>query len=221
MGCPDTDIEKRGGGAALIKNPALAKEIIRATKKGAGKLPVSVKTRIGYSKNEVAQWIPSLLQEKIAALTVHFRTRKEMYRVPADWKLADDVLRFRDKYSPETIILGNGDVKSVEEARKRVKESGLDGIMVGRAVIGNPWFFSGRTPALSERLNAIVEHAELFEEFYKQDMGKNGCCKQFESIKKHFHAYTKGFRGAKELREILMKTKSVAEVKKSIEDFLK
>ncbi len=219
MGCPDTDIEKRGGGAALIKNPALAKEIIRATKKGAGKLPVSVKTRIGYSKNEVAQWIPSLLQEKIAALTVHFRTRKEMYRVPADWKLADDVLRFRDKYSPETIILGNGDVKSVEEARKRVKESGLDGIMVGRAVIGNPWFFSGRTPALSERLNAIVEHAELFEEFYKQDMGKNGCCKQFESIKKHFHAYAKGFRGAKPLRDRLMKVKNARETRDLISTF--
>lgn len=218
MGCPDTDIEKRGGGAALIKNPKLAKEIIRATKKGAGKIPVSVKTRIGYSKNEIAQWIPAILQENIAALAVHFRTRKEMYRVPADWRLAEDIVRLRDKYSPGTIVLGNGDVKSAEEARQRAKKAGLDGIMVGRSVIGNPWFFSDRKPILSERLNAIIEHAGLFEEFYKEDMGENGCCKQFESIKKHFHSYAKGFRGAKPLRDRLMKVKNAREAREVIEN---
>jgi len=220
MGCPDGNIEKRGGGAALMKNPALAKEIIRAAKKGAGKIPVSVKTRIGYSKNQIAKWIPAILKENIAALTVHFRTREEKYFGPAHWELAKDIVKLRDKISPKTLILGNGDVKSLVEARQIVKktlgrspatgEAGLDGIIIGRGVLGNPWFFSDKTPTVVGRLNAIIEHAELF-----------GDKKPFEGIKKHFHAYTKGFRGAKELREQLMKVKNLAETKKVIEDFLR
>ena len=209
MGCPDGNIEKKGGGAALIKNPALAKEIIRATKKGAGKIPVSVKTRIGYSKNQVAKWIPTILEENIAALTVHFRTRDEKYFGPAHWDLAKEVVKLRDKYAPETLILGNGDVKSLAEAHKLSKENGLDGVVIGRAVLGNPWFFSDKIPAVTERLNAIIEHAKFFD---------NG--KPFEGIKKHFHSYAKGFRGAKELREKLMKVKNADETQKTIEDFL-
>lgn len=221
MGCPDRDIEKRGGGAALIKNPDLAKEIIRATKRGAGKIPVSVKTRIGYDKNQIAEWIPVLLKEDIAALIVHFRTRNELSAPPAHWELAKEIVKLRDKISPKTLILGNGDVKSFAEAQKLTKETGLDGIMIGRSLLGNPWFFSDKLPSLSERLNAIIEHAEIFDKLHKEDMGKKGYCKQFASMKKHFHSYTKGFNGAKELREKLMKTKNAAETKKVIENFLK
>jgi nifR3 family TIM-barrel protein len=230
MGCPDRDIEKRGGGAALINNPELAKEIIRAVKRGAlrhgsgqaGKIPVSIKTRIGYSKNQIAEWVPVLLEEKPAAITVHFRTRQELSAPPAHWELAKEILKLRDKISPETLILGNGDVKSLEEAKKLVKETGLDGIMFGRGLLGNPWFFlarrslgeggAGWQPSISERLNAIVEHAGIFSRLN----GSN----QFDSMKKHFHAYTKGFRGAKDLREQLMKVKNAAETKKVIENFL-
>jgi len=220
MGCPDRDIEKKGGGAALIRNPDLAKEIIRAAKKGAGKIPVSVKTRIGYNKNQIAEWIPILLQEDIAALIVHFRTRKEMYAVPAHWELAKEIIKLRDKHAPKTLIIGNGDVKSLEQANDLIKETGLDGIMIGRAVLGNPWFFSKKSPTLSKRLNAIIEHAEIFDGFHKKDVDKNGCYKQFDSLKKHFHAYAKGFRGSKDLRDELMKTKNTLEVKKIIENFL-
>jgi nifR3 family TIM-barrel protein len=209
MGCPDSDIEKRGGGAALIKNPALAKEIIRVTKKGAGKIPVSVKTRIGYDKNEIAKWIPVLLKEDIATLTVHFRTRKEMSRVPAHWELAEKIVKLRDKYAPRTLILGNGDVEFLAQARKLVKETGLDGIMIGRGVLKNPWFFSERSPTVKERLNAVLEHTKIFD-------GEN-----FDAIKKYFNAYIKNFVGAKELREQLMKVKNAAETRKAIESFLK
>ena len=221
MGCPDRDIEKQGCGATLIKNPSLAKEIIKATKKGAGKMPVSVKTRIGYSKNQIAEWIPALLEEDIAVLTVHFRTRSEMYKVDAHWELAKEIVKLRDRIAPKTLLLGNGDVKSLQEAKRLVKETGLDGIMIGRAVIGNPWFFSERVPALSERLNAVIEHAELFEESHKEDVKADGSYKQFDSIKKHFHAYTKGFKGAKELRERLMRVKNTAEAREAIKQFLK
>ena len=209
MGCPDRDIEKQGGGAALIKNSALAKEIIRATKKGAGKIPVSVKTRIGYSKNEIDKWILAILEENISALTVHLRTKKEMSAPPAHWELAKEIIKLRDKYAPETLILGNGDIKSLAQAKQIVKETGIDGIMIGRGIIGNPWFFSDKMPSIKERLNAVVEHAEIFS-------GNN-----FDSMKKHFHAYTKGFVGAKELREQLMKVKSAVEAKKIIDNFLK
>jgi nifR3 family TIM-barrel protein len=209
MGCPDSDIEKRDGGAALIRNPALAKKIIRATKKGAGKIPVSVKTRIGYDKNEIAKWVPELLKENIAALTVHFRTRNEMYRAKAHWELAKEIVKLRDKYAPETLILGNGDVESLPEARKLVKETGLDGIMIGRGILKNPWLFSERAPSVQERLDAVLEHAEIFES------------KNFDAIKKYFHAYVKNFKGAKELRDKLMKTKNKIEVKKITRDFLK
>lgn len=221
MGCPDRDIEKRGGGAALIKTSALAKEIIRAAKKGAGKIPVSVKTRIGYDKNQIAEWIPALLEENIAALTVHLRTRKELYGVPAHWELAKEIVKLRDKYSPKTLILGNGDVKSLQEAKQLVKKTGLDGVMIGRGVLGDPWFFTDKSPSIPERLNAIIEHAEIFDGFHKDVVKKNGHYKQFESLKKHFHAYTKGFKGAKALRDHLMKVKNTAEVKSAIENFLK
>jgi len=220
MGCPDKDIEKQGAGAALIKNPDLAVEIIKATKRGASKLPVSVKTRIGYSKNEIDKWIPAVLKAEPAALTVHFRTRDELYFVSAHWELAEKIVKLRNKYSPKTLIIGNGDVKSAEEARKLIKETGLDGVMIGRSVLGNPWFFSKHTPTLSERLNAVIEHAEIFDELHEKYMKKNGCCKQFASIRKHFHSYTKGFNGAKDLREKLMKVRNAKETRKVVENFL-
>jgi nifR3 family TIM-barrel protein len=211
MGCPDTNIEKKGGGAALIKNPALAKEIILATKKGAGKLPVSVKTRIGYNKNEIYKWIPAILEENISALTVHFRTKKEAYTGQANWKLAEEIVKLRDEIAPETLIIGNGDIKTLEEAKNLVKETGLDGFMIGRAIVGNPWFFSDKESSLSDRLDVIIKHAEIFEKVN---------FRHFDSMKKHFHAYAKNFEGARELRENLMKVKNAKETKKVIQNFM-
>jgi nifR3 family TIM-barrel protein len=224
MGCPDRDIEKRGGGAALIKNPALAKEIIRAAKKGRPKgypeIPISVKTRIGYDKNQIAEWIPILLEEDIAALIIHFRTRNELSAPPAHWELAEEIINLRNRYAPGTLIIGNGDVKSLKEAHQLIKKTGLDGIMVGRGILGNPWFFSGRVPLLKERLDAVIKHAEIFEDFYGESIKIRGYCKEFESMKKHFHAYTKGFKYAKDLRERLMKVKNAAETRAVVEKFL-
>ncbi|MDD2274481.1 MAG: tRNA-dihydrouridine synthase [Candidatus Pacebacteria bacterium] len=208
MGCPDRAIEKKGSGAALIKDVELAKEIIRATKKGT-KIPVSVKTRLGYNENQINEWIVPLLKEKVAVLTIHFRTRKELYRYPAQWELAKEIVKLRDLYAPETLIIGNGDVKSLKEAQKLAKENNLDGIMIGRATMGNPWFFSNKSPDTKERLNAIIEHIEIVND-----------PKRFSQMKKHFHAYTKGFNGAKELRDSIMEAKNYSEVKKLIEKFL-
>jgi len=220
MGCPDKDVEKQGAGAALMKDIKLAREIIHALRMGVGDLPVSVKTRIGYTKNEIAEWVPALLGEDIAALTVHLRTRAEMSDTAAHWELAPGIVALRDRYAPQTLILGNGDVDSLADARSRVEASGMDGAMIGRGIFGNPWFFSGRTPLLREKLERMVRHAELFEKTYKSDAGPRERIKNFDVMKKHFKAYVTGFDGAKELRMELMGTKNAAEVKKIVEKFL-
>lgn len=209
MGCPDRAIEEKGSGAALIKNVDLAKQIIRETKIGAKKIPVSVKTRLGYNENEIDEWIVPLLKENIAALTIHFRTRKELYRSPAQWNLAKKIVKLRDLYSPETLIIGNGDVKTLAQAHELAEENKIDGIMIGRATLGNPWFFSNKLPTSKERLSAIIEHVELFNN-----------PRQFNVMKKHFHAYAKGFVGARELRDKLMETKNYLEVKELVEEFI-
>jgi nifR3 family TIM-barrel protein len=221
MGCPNKDIEKYGAGAALIKNPDLAKQIIRATKRGAGKFPVSVKTRIGYSKNQIEEWLPVLLGEKLAVLTVHLRTRKEMYKVPAHWELAKEIVKLRDRLAPDTLIFGNGDVKSLAEAHRLAKETGLDGIMVGRSVLGNPWFFSGRTPDTRERLDAISEHIKNFERLNKTSPNEKTRTKNFIFIKKFLKSYATKFKGAKYLRDCLMKVENGNEAREIIEKFLK
>lgn len=222
MGCPDAGVEKSGAGASLIKNPEHAKEIIRAAKRGAGDVPVSVKTRIGYAKNEIATWIPALLEEELAALTVHLRTRNEMSRVPAHWELAHEIVELRNRHSPETLVLGNGDIMTLDEAHTRVKESGMDGAMIGTGMFGNPWFFSGRTPDAREKLTRMVQHAELFEKLYKSNIQKReGGLKGFDVMKKHFKAYCTGFDAAKELRIELMAAENATEVRKITEAFLK
>lgn len=215
MGCPDNDIEKQGAGAALMKNPELARQIIQATKRGASGLPVSLKTRIGYAKNEMDAWIPTLLRENIAALTVHLRTRNEMSDVVAHWELAPDVVALRNKYAPDTVVLCNGDVGSLADARAKVAASGIDGVMIGRGIFGNPWFFSEKKPNMREKMNGMVAHAELFEKLYHSNDSKKRL-KNFDVMKKHFKAYVSGFLGAKELRIRLMEAENAAEVREIV-----
>lgn len=204
MGCPDRSVEKGGAGAALIKTPELAREIIRAAKRGAGEVPVSVKTRIGYDRDEIDTWIPNLLAEKPAALTVHLRTRKEMSLVPARWEHMPRIKELRDELSPETRLLGNGDVQTITEARERIAESGCDGVMIGRGIFGNPWLFSEHVPTPQERIEALAEHIALFDELL-------GETTNFATMKKHFKAYIHGWDHAKDLRVSLMETESATQ----------
>lgn len=232
MGCPDRGVEKSGAGAALIKTPERAKEVIRSLKRGAGGLSVSVKTRIGYNNiAELAEWITTLLGEDLAALTVHLRTRAEMSDFPAHWDLAPKIVALRDRIAPKTVLLGNGGVKSLENARQKISESGMDGVMIGAGIFGNPWFFSGRTPDIHERLERLVAHTELFEKLYRSDnpkpIGQGGRLKNFDVMKKHYKSYTtNGFEkyghlsGAKELRIRLMDTRNAAEVREIVKEFL-
>ena len=212
MGCPHRAIEKQGAGAALIKNPDLAVELIRAVRAVIhGHMPLSIKTRIGYNKNELETWIPLLLKEKPDALTLHARTRKDMSKVPARWEHVKRTVELRNIHSPETIIIGNGDVKSVTEAHERARESGADGVMVGRGIFGNPWFFSESVPTLKEKMSVLIEHCKLFDIYCAH--------KNFAVMKKHFKAYTADFKGAKELRMKLMECNSTQDVENIINSY--
>lgn len=207
MGCPDRAIEKQGCGSAMIKNPDAAREIIRATKRGAGGIPVSVKTRVGYySDDEMEEWLTTLLNEDIAALTLHARTRQDKSKVPARWELVARAVELRDALDKETLIIGNGDVVDSADARTKVAETGCDGVMIGRAVIGNPWAFIEREiePTREERIAALIRHLEIFIEVFKGEG-------HFPPMKKHMSKYIVGFDGAKELRMQLMNTTSVEE----------
>jgi len=212
MGCPDKKVEKQGAGAALMKNPKLAREIIEATKRGAGGLPVSVKTRIGYNKDITEEWIGALLETGLDAITIHARTRKEMSKVPANWDTVRRAVRLAK--GTGTLIIGNGDVLDLEDAKKKAKETGVDGVMLGRAIFGNPWLFNKRKKSITvkEKLEALIEHTKLFE----SKLGKH---KNFAIMKKHYKAYVSGFDGAKELRVRLMEADNAKEVEGVVKSF--
>ena len=197
MGCPDKTIEKQGAGASMMKHPEDAPAIIQAAKESG--LPVSVKTRIGYNRDEMDTWLPILLKEDLAALTVHLRTRKEMSLVPAHWELAHRVVELRDTYAPQTLVLGNGDIRDKEDGLTKIKESGLDGVMLGRAIFGNPWLFTDRVYAditPKERIEALLILSQYFDELRPR--------KSFHIMKKHFKAFIKDWDGASALRTELM-----------------
>ncbi len=229
MGCPDKSIEKQGAGAAHIKDWRRAQEVIRAAQEGADGLPVSVKTRVGYNKIEFMEWLPKILECNIPALTVHLRTRKEMSLVDAHWDLMPEIVKLVRDMTGEvqdggTIILGNGDVKSVMEGKALAQKTGCDGVMIGRGIFGTPWFFDAdfadhmqtsqtNPETIAKKLRIMVEHTKLYEE-------KLGDIKSFAIMKKHFKAYVNGFDGAKELRVELMECANSDEIEKKIEAFL-
>ncbi len=202
MGCPDRAIERQGAGAALVQNPVLAAKLIRVAQE-ASDLPVSVKTRIGYAVESLDEWLIALLETSPAAITLHLRTRKEMSLVPADWELMKKAVEIRNRVNPAVLLIGNGDVQDIEDARAKIAESGCDGAMLGRAMFGNPWVFAGRKSGNTSRallLAALVELAQNFEKLMPH--------KNFSILKKHIKAFVTGFDGAAELRAKLMATDS-------------
>lgn len=214
MGCPVKTVCKTGAGAALINNPELAIELIEETRRGAGSLPVSVKTRIGYDTIGTEEWIGHLLKASPAAIIVHLRTRKEMSDVKAHWEEIEKAVALAD--GTGTLILGNGDVANLAEAEKLARETGVDGIMLGRAIFGNPWLFNREIELDSitpeDKLEAMLEHADLYEDIFRGQ-------RQFAVMRKHLFAYASGFHGSKELRKMLENVSNSSEVREAIEQF--
>lgn len=243
MGCPDKSIERQGAGAGMIKNPEIARQVIIAAKESG--LPVSVKTRIGYNKNEIETWIRGLLEQDIAVLTVHLRSRKEMSKVPAHWDLMKRVVEIRDELKKDTLILGNGDALDLEDAKAKASESGCDGVMLGRAIFGNPWLFKGApqkapvkmhknfllkifslrrrrsSEVISPRLSVtLTDRLRVMVEHTKLFEKELGVHKNFAIMKKHYKAYVNGFDGAKELRVKLMEAESAEEIENITNEFI-
>lgn len=217
MGCPASGVLQRGACSGLINNRPLAQEIIDATQKGADNLiPVSVKTRLGFRAIDF-DWIKFLLEQKLDALTVHARTVSEMSKVPAHWDKLKTVTELRNTIHSDTLIIGNGDIKSLHDATQKVEAAGADGAMIGRGIFENPYLFSGnlsledKTPA--EKMHLLLEHMQLWTDTW-------GTTKHFPTLRKFFKVYASGFPGAQELRIKLMETQNPAETEKIVTSFL-
>ena len=226
-GCPSRTINKQLCGAELIKkeNREVARAVIAAAKRGAPKLDVAVKTRLGWNEIDMS-WIEFLLEQDIAALTVHLRTRKEMSKVPAHWELMTEIREMRDRIAPKTLILGNGDIKTSKQAYELIKEHGIDGIMVGRGIFTNPMFFDDdRDMTKQERLEMFLEHIQLYEKYFgptrynTRNFGKR--LKSFYLMKKFLKVYVNGFDGAKELRQELMQINDPQELISHVKKLIK
>lgn len=213
MGCPDKAVVKSGGGSALIDDPSLSVEIIKAVRENTN-LPVSVKTRLGgVSIDEWRSWLAVLLQQDLSALTVHLRTRKEMSKVPAHYELISEIVALRDEISSATKLIINGDVMDREQGLALSKKhSGVDGWMIGRGIFANPFCFEKQPCAHSrqELIGLLSRHLDLFDQ--------SGHQRKFEPLKRFFKIYVNGFNGAKELREKLMATKNTGEARAVLEE---
>jgi nifR3 family TIM-barrel protein len=213
MGCPVRKIIKRGACSGLIKNPALAQEIVQATKEGlAGKIPLSIKTRIGFNTIDTENWCGFLLRECTPdALIVHGRTSKELSKAPNNWAEIAKVVQMRNDIDSQTVIVGNGDVLNYQQGIEIAQTYEVDGIMIGRGVFHNPWIFdpsinpTSKTP--QERIDIMKYHIELFKKEWEGE-------KNYQILKRFYKIYIQGFEGAVEMRQQLMETNSFEEVEK-------
>lgn len=210
MGCPDKNVNRAGGGAAMIRTPELAVECFRKAKESTS-LPVSIKTRLGWSNvDEYKGWLSTLLAEHPAALTVHLRTKKEMSKVPAHYELIPEIIKLRNEISPETKLIINGDIKTKAEALAlHEKYPEVDGFMIGRGVFSNPYCFTDHVATREELMNLLYKHLDLFEKHPYNS---------FEPLKHFFKIYVNNFPGAAEIRAKLMETHSVEEAREVLKE---
>lgn len=215
MGCPDRKVVRQGAGIGLCKTPALAREIIQAAKEGAGDLPVSVKTRLGADRIDIHGWIASLIEADIPALIVHLRTMREISKIPAHWECAREIGTLA--HARGTLFIANGDVMGMQEVHARAAETGADGVMVGRGIFHNPWFFDAtKDPATAtpqERVALLLQHTRAFTAFW-------GRARNFAVLKRFYKIYASGWDGAKELRAALMEVHSAEETETIVRNYL-
>jgi len=215
MGCPQKSEVNSGTCSALIKNRPLAKEIIEATKTGLdGRLPLSVKTRIGFSEIDMS-WIEFLLKQDINMLTIHARTRKEKSRVPAHWEYFNQAIELRDKISPNTLIVGNGDILNRQQGEELAQKYRLDGVMIGRGVFNDPFVFAQESPwkdySPQAKIDLYKKHVDLFQETWQNNE------RPVHTLNKFCKMYIFGFDGAKDIREKLMSSRTIDELRQNLE----
>ncbi len=214
MGCPVPNVATRGKGSGLILRPDVAAELIQAAK--AGGLPVSVKTRIGFHKiDEWKAWLTHVLQQDIANLSIHLRTRDEMSDVPAHWELIPAIKDLRDSIAPDTLLTINGDIPDRQKGLELAEQYGIDGVMIGRGIFKNPFAFEKEPKEHSSQ-----EYLDLLRlQLDLQDQYSEIVPRPITKLHRFFKIYVKGFRGAGELRNQLMSTKSTDEVRALLDRF--
>jgi tRNA-dihydrouridine synthase len=202
----------KSGGAALIRQPDLAASAITAAKRAG--LPVSVKTRLGYSYvDEWKDWLRHLLEQDIATLTIHLRTKKEMSKVPAHWELIPEIKALRDEVAPHTLLVINGDIRNKEEGEQLANKYGIDGVMIGRGIFTDPFCFTNHAPkTMPELVSLLHSHLDLYDRYTGLTL------RPFETLKRFFKIYIRDFEGASDIREKLMHAKSTDEARAILRD---
>jgi tRNA-dihydrouridine synthase len=215
MGCPVPNVVQNGKGSGLICRPEVAAELIQAAK--AGGLPVSVKTRLGFSDvDEWKVWLKHILEQDIANLSIHLRTRDEMSKVDAHWELIPEIKKLRDEVAPDTLLTINGDIPDRQTGLKLAQQYGVDGVMIGRGIFHNPFAFEKEPKAHSsqELLDLLRLHMDLHDKYSHLEL------RRFTALHRFFKIYVKGFPGAGGLRNQLMNTKSTDEVRALLDNFV-
>ncbi|KHE67705.1 tRNA-dihydrouridine synthase, partial [Halobacillus sp. BBL2006] len=215
MGCPVHNVAAKGKGCGLIRRPDAAAEIIQAAK--AGGLPVSVKTRLGYTKvEEWRTWLKHLLEQDIVNLSIHLRTKKEMSDFDAHWELIPEIKKLRDEVAPDTLLTINGDIPDRQKGLELAEKYGVDGIMIGRGIFHNPFAFeTEKKEHSSEELLDLLRMQLDLHDKYSEELEP----RLFKPLRRFFKIYVRGFRGASELRNQLMSTHSTDEVRALLDEF--
>ncbi|MEH6947858.1 tRNA-dihydrouridine synthase [Bacillus sp. JJ634] len=214
MGCPVPNVTQNGKGSGLIRRPEVAADLIQAAK--AGGLPVSVKTRLGYTEvDEWRDWLTHILKQDIVNLSIHLRTRKEMSKVDAHWELIPEIKKLRDEVAPDTLLTINGDIPDRQTGLKLAQQYGIDGVMIGRGIFNNPFAFEKepKDHSSEELLDLLRLHLDLHDKYSELEL------RSFKALHRFFKIYVKGFRGASELRNQLMNTASTDEVRALLDNF--
>ncbi|MDW8544630.1 MULTISPECIES: tRNA dihydrouridine synthase [Staphylococcus] len=214
MGCPVANVATKGKGSGLIQRPETAAEIIQAAK--AGGLPVSVKTRLGYSEiDEWRDWLKHVFEQDIANLSIHLRTRREMSKVDAHWELIGEIKKLRDEIAPDTLLTINGDIPDRKTGLELAEKYGIDGVMIGRGIFHNPYAFEKepREHTSEELLGLLRLHLDLFDKHSKNES------RLFKPLRRFFKIYVRGIRGASELRHQLMSTNTTDEARELLDEF--
>lgn len=219
MGCPVYKIVSNFNGAALMNEPERATAIIKAMKQ-ATRVPVSVKIRLGWSDpRQCIDFVKVLEAAGADLITIHGRTKAQAYSGVADWKMIGEA-----KKQVKIPVLANGDITDAARAQRALSESGADGILIARGALGNPWIFAELAAALhgqgtfvpptpSERASLVMDHATLHVGQY----GERGMV----TFRKHLSWYFKGWRGAKSLREQLVRVTTLAELDELLKQFVR
>lgn len=218
MGCPIRKLTRKGFCSALIENRTLASEIIHATRENSGGLACSVKTRIGFRTIAVQEWIGFLLEHELDALTIHGRIARQMSEGEADWDAVAECVQLRDRHAPSTRVIGNGDIRSQSDIRRRVSQSGVDGVMIGRGIFENLHIFHHdgkhyKDLPTEQKVRALKRHFRL----HRREWGDT---RNYHALKKFVKMYLGSDRPSQTFVDAMLESRDYAHGMTLIDEYL-